>query len=45
LASYWEIEEKWNINTLFDAHEIMDVMQIIREDEQKKIEREMKKTK
>jgi len=39
------VEEKWDINDLFDSHEIMDVMQVIRDDENKKLEREMKRNK
>jgi hypothetical protein len=39
------VEEKWDICDLFDSHEIMDVMQVIRDDENKKLEREMKRNK
>jgi len=45
LATLSEIEEKWSIDELFDAHEVMDVMQVMKDDEQKDLDREIKKNK
>ena len=42
LATYQEIETFWSIDDLFDAHEILDVTQEIKEEQQKEQDRENK---
>jgi len=37
LASYEEIERFWSVDDLFDAHEILDVIQAIKEIENKEV--------
>ena len=41
LASYEEVVNKWDICDLFESHEIMDLMQVVKDDE--KIKANMKK--